>query len=340
MSLPPVPLASIQEAAHRLRGVVIRTPLLRIDALDATFPHGVWVKAECLQRVGAFKARGAFNYVATMDPDVRARGVIAPSSGNHAQAVAFAARHFQVPCTVVMPVTVSEPKRKGAERLGATVELAGTTTIHRISRAAELAAETGAVVVPPFDDDTIIAGQGTVGLEIMEALPDVATVVVPVGGGGLASGVAAAVKASKPGARVVCVEPTEAPKLSRAVAAGGPVTLDHTASIADGLLGVRLGDRNWDHLSVLSDAVVSVGDGAIRCTMRYLLDRLKLVAEPSGAIALTAVLEGKVSPDGPIVAVISGGNIEWDGLQAHLASHDEAETLAPSDSTAPAGVAG
>ncbi|HMS02400.1 MAG TPA: pyridoxal-phosphate dependent enzyme, partial [Gemmatimonadaceae bacterium] len=210
--------------------------------------------------------------------------------------------------------TVSPAKAAGARRLGAEVELVGTTTIERIARAQALADATGAHVVPPFDDDRIIAGQGTVGLEIVDDLPDVATVVVPVGGGGLASGVAAAVKARRPQTRVVCVEPAGAPKLSRARAAGGPVTLEHTQSLADGLLGVRLGDRNWDHLSALCDDVVSVGDGAIRCTMRLLLDRQKLVVEPSGAITLAAVLEGKVPTDGPIAVVLSGGNIEWDGL--------------------------
>lgn len=322
---PPAPLinlAALHDAAHRLRGVSVRTPLLPVDALTERFPQGVWVKAECLQRIGAFKVRGAFNYMATMDADVRARGVIAPSSGNHAQAVAYAARHFGVPCTVVMPTTVSTAKQAGCERLGATVELVGTTTIARIARAEELASETGATVVPPFDDDTIIAGQGTVGLEIVDDLPDVATVVVPVGGGGLSSGVAAAIKLLRPNARIVCVEPAGAPKLSRAIANGGPVTLDHTSSIADGLLGVRLGDRNWDHLSVLADSVVSVEDGPIRCTMRFLVDRLKLVTEPSGAITLAAVMEGKVAADGPIVAVISGGNIEWPGLMAQVS--DEA----------------
>jgi threonine dehydratase len=318
-SAPLVTLAAFLAAAEQLRGVALVTPLLPVEGLAGRFPHGVWVKAECLQRVGAFKVRGAYHYVAGLSAEERARGLIAPSSGNHAQAVAYAAQRFGVPCTVVMPTTVSPAKAAGARRLGATVELVGTTTLERIARAEALARETGAVVVPPFDDDRIIAGQGTVGLEIMDALPEVATVVVPVGGGGLSSGVAAAVKARRADVRVVCVEPAGAPKLSAALAADGPVTLPSTTSIADGLLGVRLGDRNWDHLSQCADAVVGVEDGPIRCTMRLLLDRLKLVTEPSGAITLAAVLEGKVPADGPIVAVLSGGNIEWDGLAAHVA---------------------
>lgn len=315
---PCISLASIEDAAQRLRGVALRTPLLPVEALATDFPHGVWVKTENLQRVGAFKMRGAYNFVASMAPEARTKGLIAPSSGNHAQAVAYVAQHFGVPCTVVMPVTVSPVKQAGAERLGARVELVGTTTLERIARADAIAAETGGVVVPPFDDDTIMAGQATIGLEIFEDLPDVRTVVVPVGGGGLASGVAAAVKARNPNIRVACVEPAGVPKLSRALAAGEPVTLTTTSSIADGLLGVRLGDRNWDHLSQLADLVVGVEDGPIRCTMRYLIDRMKLVTEPSGAITLAAVLEKKIPADGPIAVVLSGGNIEWPGLQQHL----------------------
>ncbi len=324
---PLVGLPQLEAAAQRLRGVALRTPLLPVDALREKFPHGVWVKAECLQRVGAFKVRGAFNYVSSMDPTVRARGLIAPSSGNHAQAVAYAALHFGVPCTVVMPTTVSSAKQAGCARLGARVELVGTTTIERIARANEISRDTGATVVPPFDDDLIIAGQGTAGLEIIDELPETATVVVPVGGGGLASGVAAAIKARKPDARIVCVEPSGARKLSRAIANGGPITLDGTSGIPDGLLGVRLGDRNWDHLSVLADSVVQVDDGPIRCAMRFLLDRMKLVTEPSGAITLTAVMEGKVPSDGPIVALLSGGNIEWDGLLEHVSDGAMASEL-------------
>jgi threonine dehydratase len=310
----------LRRAARTLAGVAVRTPLLPFEPLADRVTGGVWLKAEMLQRTGAFKARGAYCYVASLEPAVRARGLLAPSSGNHGQAVAWAARQFGVPATVVMPETVTPAKRRGAERWGATVELCGTTTLERIARAEAIAAETGAIVVPPFDDDRIIAGQGTAGLEIVEDLPDVRTVVVPVGGGGLASGVAAAVKAHDPSIRVILVEPAAVPKYSAAVAAGGPVTLPAApAALPDGLLGVRLGDRNWDHLSVLADDVLAVDDGSVRCAMRFLLDRAKLVAEPSGAIAFAAVLEERVPADGPIAVVLSGGNIEWDGLLPLLA---------------------
>ncbi len=311
-----VTLADLRAAADVLRGVAVRTPLMPVDALADRFPAGCWLKPEMLQRTGAFKFRGAYTFLTALAPADRARGVIAPSSGNHAQAVAFAARMYGVPCTVVMPTTVTPAKRAGAERLGATVVLAGTTTTERIAKADAIAAETGAVVVPPYDHPLIIAGQGTLGLEVVEDLPSVGTVVVPVGGGGLSSGVAAAVKLLRPDVHVIGVEPAGAPKLSRAFAAGGPVTLDHAAGLPDGLLGVRIGTRNYAHLAAFCDEVVQVGDAAIRCAMRFLLDRMKLVAEPSGAITVAALMEGIAQPRGAAVAVLSGGNIEWAGLRA------------------------
>lgn len=262
--------------------------------------------------------RGAYNYMATMDPARRAAGVIAPSSGNHAQAVALAARIFGVPATVVMPTTVTPAKRGGAERLGARVELAGTTTQDRMDRAIEIAAETGATLVPPYDDPKIIAGQGTVGLEVMEDLPDVRTVLVPVGGGGLSAGVATAVKLLSPDTRVIGVEPEGAPKLSRAREAGEPVTIAGNGGLADGLLAVRIGDAPFAHHQAYLDEVVTVADELIVPAVRQLMDRAKLVAEPSGAITVAALLAGLVRPSGPTVAVLSGGNIEWGGLRPLL----------------------
>src|SRR5688572_19958973 len=185
-----------------------------------------------LQRGGAFKLRGAYNFLSRIDPKVRARGVVAPSSGNHAQAVALAAKLLGAPAIVVMPTTVTPAKRAGAERLGARIELAGTTTADRMERALEIVKKEGATLVPPYDDLQIIAGQGTIGLEIVRDLPDVGTVLVTVGGGGLSAGVAAAIKLHRPETRVIGVEPTGAPKLSRARAAGRPVKLDRTDSIA------------------------------------------------------------------------------------------------------------
>ncbi|MBK5187606.1 MAG: pyridoxal-phosphate dependent enzyme, partial [Gemmatimonadaceae bacterium] len=216
-TIPLVSLDEIRAAARVLRGVAVRTPLLHADELTALLGGGpIFVKPEMLQRGGAFKFRGAYTFLAGLSASTRDRGVIAPSSGNHAQAVAFAARIFGIHATLVMPTTVTAAKRNGVERLGGRVELAGTTTAHRMERAQELADETGSVLVPPYDDARIIAGQGTVGLEIVEDLPDVGTVLVPVGGGGLSAGVATAVKLLAPNARVIGVEPAGAAKLTRA----------------------------------------------------------------------------------------------------------------------------
>ena len=318
---PPVlvTLEAIRAAAAAIAGVAVRTPLLRSDDLDAAVGGPVLVKPEMLQRGGAFKFRGAYVFLSRMDPSIRSRGVIAPSSGNHAQAVALAAKLFGIPATVVMPTTVTPAKRGGAERLGAHVVLAGTTTADRMERAVQIARKEGSTIVPPYDDALIISGQGTVGLEIVEDAPQARTVLVPVGGGGLSAGVATAVKLLDPSIRVIAVEPTGAPKLSRARAAGKPVRLSSTTGLADGLLAVEIGGIPFAHHQKYIDDVVTVDDSALAGAMRFLLDRMKIVAEPSGAITIAALLGGLVRPAaGPTVAVLSGGNIEWAGLLALL----------------------
>ena len=304
--------SDLDDASRALEGVAIRTPLLPAPFLG----DDVYIKPEMLQRGGAFKLRGAYNFLSRLDPVIRSRGVVAPSSGNHAQAVALAARLLGAPAIVVMPTTVTAAKRGGAERLGARIELAGTTTADRMARAMEIVEEEGATLVPPYDDPFIIAGQGTIGLEIIEDLPSVATVLVPVGGGGLSAGVATAIKLRRPGARVIGVEPVGAPKLSRAREAGRAVKLDQTNSIADGLLAVEVGHLTFEHHARYIDDVVLVDDAAMKRAVRTLLDRAKLVAEPSGAITAAALLDGRVRVSGPTVAVLSGGNIEWQGLAA------------------------
>ncbi|MEP6778762.1 MAG: threonine/serine dehydratase [Gemmatimonadaceae bacterium] len=314
-----VTLDDLRAAQHVLKGVAVRTPLLPVDALRDHFPEGIWVKPEMLQRTGSFKFRGAYNFLSNLDPAIRAKGVIAPSSGNHAQAVAYAAQIFGVQATAVMPTNVSPAKRAGVERFGGKVVLAGTTTPERLAAGEALAAETGAFVVPPYDSPVIIAGQGTLAMEIAEDLPDIGTIIVQVGGGGLSSGVASALKLQKPNVRVVVVEPIGTPKLSRAQANGGPVTLEQHHSLPDGLLGVRIGNLNYTHLSTYADDVVGVDDQPIREAMRFLLDRMKLVAEPSGAITFAALMTGRVKPVGPTALVLSGGNIEWPGLMELIA---------------------
>ena len=319
INLHLVTLGDLEAAARVLAPVAVRTPLLPADVVSDQVGGPVWIKPEMLQRGGAFKFRGAYNFLSRMDADVRKRGVIAPSSGNHAQAVALAAKLYGIPATVVMPTTVTPAKRGGAERLGARVVLAGTTTADRLARAEELVEEEGLTLVPPYDHPLIIAGQGTVGLEIATDLPNVDAVLVPVGGGGFSAGVASAIKMRLPKARVIGVEPTGSPKLSRARAAGKPVRLERSTGIADGLLAVEIGHLTFAHHQRYLDDVVLVDDDALRRAMRLLLDRLKLVVEPSGAITVAALLEGKFRPSGPTVAVLSGGNIEWDGLRELLA---------------------
>ena len=317
-----VSLADIRAAASALRGVAVRTPLLPADDLAAAVgleAGDLFVKPEMLQRGGAFKFRGAYTFLSRLTAEERARGVVAPSSGNHAQAVALAARLFGIPATVVMPTTVTAAKRAGAQRLGARIVLAGTTTADRMARAAELVVAEGLTLVPPYDNHIILAGQGTTGLEIAEDLPNVATVLVPVGGGGLSAGVATAIKALAPRARVIGVEPKGAPKLTRAREQGAPVRLAATSGLADGLLAVEIGSIPFAHHQAYIDDVVLVEDTAMRDAVRYLLDRLKIVAEPSGAITIAALQEGLVMPDGVTVAILSGGNLEWPGLRELLA---------------------
>ena len=326
MSLPDATIATtelvtlddLEAAARTLAAVAVHTPLLPADAITEAVGAPVFLKPEMLQRGGAFKFRGAYNFLARMDPSARAHGVIAPSSGNHAQAVAFAAKLFGVPATVVMPTTVTPAKRSGAERLGARVVLAGTTTADRMNRAVEIQRAEGGTLVPPYDHPMIIAGQGTTGLEIADDLPNVRNVLVPVGGGGLSAGAATALKLRLPNVRVIGVEPAGAPKLSRARAAGHPVRLEKTGGLADGLLAVEIGTLTFAHHQQYIDDVVTVEDAALIRAMRLLLDRMKLVTEPSGAITVAALLEGAVHVEGPTVAVLSGGNIEWGGLHELL----------------------
>jgi threonine dehydratase len=313
-----ITIDDLEAAARTLAPVAVRTPLLHADVLTERLGVPIAIKPEMLQRGGAFKFRGAYNYVSRLDPAERARGVVAPSSGNHAQAVALAAKLFGIPATVVMPTTVTPAKRSGAERLGARVELAGTTTAHRLARAEELVRDEGLTLVPPYDHPWIIAGQGTVGLEIAADFPEVEAVLVPVGGGGFSAGVASAIKLRLPNARVIGVEPTGAPKLSRARAAGHPVKLEHSGGLADGLLAVEIGHLTFAHHQQYIDDVITVDDDALCRAMRLLLDRMKLVVEPSGAITVAALLEKRFLPRGPTVAVLSGGNIEWDGLRELL----------------------
>jgi len=310
-----VTLEGIRAAAADLVGVAVRTPLLPVDALAERWGVSVYVKPESLQRVGAFKLRGAYTLVRALARE-GATGVVTYSSGNHGQAVAYVAKLLGLRAVVVMPETVPDAKRRGVERLGGEVVLAGRTSADRYERATRLSAEQGLAMAPPFEHEAIIAGQGTVGLEIVADCPDVATVCVPVGGGGLSSGVATAVKSLVPSAQVITVEPEGAPKFFTSRARGERVVLEKTASIADGLITLSVGVLNYRHLVRYTDRSVVVSDAAMRDAVRFAVDRLKLVVEPSGAATLAWLLAQEPGAlRGPVVAVLSGGNIEWEGLR-------------------------
>jgi threonine dehydratase len=277
----------------------------------------VFLKCENMQPMGAFKMRGAYNMVAQLAPDVRARGVITYSSGNHGQAVAMAAQLLGAPAVIVMPETAPKVKVEGARGYGADVLFAGRTSFDRKHRAEEIAASRGLTIVPPFDHEWIIAGQGTVGLEILEQCPDVTTVYVPVGGGGLISGVATAVKRSRPGVRVIGIEPAGAAKMSTSLAAGEPVTLEKSASIADGLLTLRPGDLTFAHVKAFVDEVLTVTDDQIAGAVKWLFATAKIVVEPSGAASTAGVL-AHGHPSGQAVAVVSGGNVAPEDFATYI----------------------
>ncbi len=311
MSDALVGLEAIQLAHERVRSVVVRTPLHPADALQDELGGEVRLKLESLQRGGSFKIRGAYNFVAQIPEEERARGIITYSSGNHAQAVALAARLHGIRAVVVMPVTAPDVKRKGAERLGAEVVFEGTTSLHRKVRAEATAAADGLVVVPPFDHPWIIAGAGTVGLEIAEDWDSPDTVVLPIGGGGLCSGSAAALRRLRPDLTILGVEPVGAAAMRAALDAGEPTTIDSVDSIADGLLPVRAGDLTFKHVREFVDDVVLVDDDAIRDAAALLFSRQRLVIEFSGAATVAALRSGLVETKGrKTVAVVSGGNID------------------------------
>lgn len=309
-----VTLEDILAAAERVKPVARVTPLVDVSAAAG---KPLFLKCESLQPAGAFKIRGAYNMVAQLTSEQRRRGVITYSSGNHGQAMALAARHLGAPAVVVMPTTAPRIKIDGARSYGAEIILEGTTSAHRRARAEAEAAARGLTMVPPFDHEWIIAGQATAALEILEQKPDVAAVLVPVGGGGLVAGVAAAIKQSKPPVKIIGVEPAGAAKMKASLDAGRPVTLDRTHSIADGLMPVRPGDLTFAHVQRFVDDMLTVDDDAIVNAVLWVFEKAKIVAEPSGAVTVAAALSGAAdahASGGPIVAIVSGGNISLSSL--------------------------
>jgi threonine dehydratase len=306
----------VRAAAKRIEGMAVRTPLLRSDMLDEITGAQVWVKAENLQRGGAFKMRGAANAVAALAPEVRAKGVIAFSSGNHAIAVATAARLFAIPATIVMPSDAPKIKIETTRANGAAVVTYDRVNESREAIGAKLAAERGASLIKPFDDPYVIAGQGTAGLEIAaEISPDI--VFSPASGGGLASGTALAL----PDARLIAVEPEGHDDIARTLAAGAiQRNAPGNRSICDGLLTEQMGELPYAIAARRFERAVVVSDAAVLRAMKFAFERLKLVLEPSGAAALAALLQGDVEVRGKTVAVIaSGGNVDAETFARALA---------------------
>jgi threonine dehydratase len=306
-----VTIDDIRAAAKRIQDSVVRTPLVPANWATGDRPveDSLWIKPESLQAIGAFKVRGAFNALASLDDATRARGVVAYSSGNHAQAVAYAAARYGVSAHIVMPEETPNIKVQATRDHGAEVVLCAAGEREKV--AAELVERTGGVLVPPFDHPAIIAGQGTIGLEIAEELPDVETVLIPVSGGGLASGVGTAIKALCPNAKVFGVEPELAADAAESLRLGRRVEWpieDRNRTIADGLRSVP-SDLTFAHLQRVLDGIITVTEDEIRSAVRELAFHAHLVAEPSGAVTLAAYRKG-AAPAGRTVIIMSGGNIE------------------------------
>ena len=305
-----VTLADVQAARALLEGVSRVTPLESSRALSDRVGGPVFLKCENLQRTGSFKIRGAYVRIARLTDEERSRGVVAASAGNHAQGVALAASLLGTTATVFMPVAAPLPKVAATQAYGAAVRLSGSTVDDALQAAASFSAETGAVMIHPFDHADVIAGQGTVGLEILEQCPEVKTIVVCTGGGGLVSGIASAVKPLRPDVQVVAAQASGAAAYPPSLAAGAPVKLASMATMADGIAVGRPGDVTFVHVRDLVDRVVTVDDDALSRALLLSLERAKLVIEPAGAAALAALMEDPTSFVAPVVVVLSGGNID------------------------------
>jgi threonine dehydratase len=318
-----VTLNDISEARARLRGVTVHTELIQSplgEYAAGSDGRKLYLKPENLQPIGAFKLRGAYNKIASLSLEERSRGVITYSSGNHGQGVAYSARALGAKAVIVMPNNAPSVKREAVASMGADIVLVGPGSLERQTRAEELAAQHGYVIVPPFNDEKIIAGQGTMGLEILEDLPEVETVLVPVGGGGMISGVAAAIKLSKPSAKVIGVEPELAADAQASLRSGKIVqsTAERTSrTIADGLRTQSIGAINFEHIQRYVDDILTVSEYEIRQAMQWLATNPKTVAEPSGAVAVAGFLfhQDQLPSSAVNVAIISGGNIDPQLLQ-------------------------
>ena len=306
-----IDLADIRAARARIRERIHPTPLLTSRSLSERLGVEVRLKCENLQRAGSFKIRGAMNALLQLEDAQRRRGVVAFSSGNHAQGVALAAKILGIPATIVMPENSVQAKVEATQAYGARVVQAGVTAATRDTVARQIAEENGAAVVPPFDDERIIAGAGTVGLEIVEEWPDVTAIVTPLGGGGLLSGTALAATSLKADVDVYGVEPAAGNDGEQSFRSGRIVTIDPPKTIADGARTLSIGTRNFAIIRERVRDVVSVDDDVLLETLKWAMYRTKLVIEPTGALGLAALVSGKIKPRGPVAVVISGGNLDF-----------------------------
>jgi threonine dehydratase len=307
----PVDLAQIRAAAERLRPWIHRTPLVTSRSLSERLGVEVRLKCENLQRSGSFKIRGAMNALLQIPEADRERGVVAFSSGNHAQGVALAAKLLGMRATIVMPENSVQTKVEATRGYGAEVVQGGVTAATRDTVAREIADRTGASIIPPFDDDRIITGQGTVGLEIVEEWPEVTTIVSPLGGGGLLSGIAIAATSYKPDVEVYGVEPAAGNDGEQSFQAGRIVTIDPPNTIADGARTLAIGERNFAVIRERVKNVVSVDDDVLLETVKWTMYRTKMVIEATGGLGIAALVAGKVAPKGPVAVVVSGGNLDF-----------------------------
>ncbi|MDR5693863.1 MAG: threonine/serine dehydratase [Armatimonadota bacterium] len=315
--LPPT-IDDVREAYQAIRTLAKITPLIEATELGAQTGQHLFLKLESLQATGSFKIRGALNALLHFSPEEQRRGAIAASSGNHGKAVAYAARYLGIPAVIVVPEDVSPPKAQGILEAGAELHKAGRFSAERFAYAHRLVAERGLRLVHSYDDPHVIAGQGTIGLEILEQLPDASAVLVPMSGGGLISGIALAIKSLAPRVRVVGVEPQGANRFQRSLAAGRRVALERAETVADGLRVLEPGELTFALVSRYVDEVVTVTDEEILEAVRKLLRYARVLAEPSGAASVAAALFGKVREEGKVVAVISGGNIDPQLLRSIL----------------------
>lgn len=307
----PLTLAEIEAARAAGSGVVLTTPMMPTHSFSAMAGAEVWLKAENLQRTGSFKIRGAMNRLSALSDEERAAGVVAASAGNHAQGVALAAAHLGIHATVFMPADASIPKVNATRAYGADVRLGGADLGEAVDAATAFATETGAPLIHPYDDRAIIAGQGTLGIEVIEQVPDAGVVVIPTGGGGLLGGSAAAIKAMRPDAVVIGVEAEAMPLYGECRLAGKPISIPYVPTVADGIAIPRASATAFASIEEHVDDLITVSDVEATETVALLLERAKFLVEPAGAVGLAAVLTGKAPTDkGPIVAVLSGGNVD------------------------------